>query len=139
MTMRNLAIWRSALLGLALLAGTPSSHAQIKDQDQRRAWFYLQHLSIEAQSIEGCIALRTAESVAQGLPSEHKEAWAKFDNLTDELAREVERYVQKYGKLMTNEKSSYTFTHTVWEVVITVGQEKARKPTKESCDKLLPN
>lgn len=137
--MRNRAIWLSALVGLALLIQPPASHAQIEDQDQRRAWFYLQHLSIEAQSTESCIALRTAGSVAQGLPSEHKEAWAKYHGLTDELAREVERYVQKYAKLMAAEGSSYSFTHNVWEVVIRVGQEKARKATKESCDKLLPN
>lgn len=137
MAMRNLAIWRSALLGLALLMQPLSSQAQIKDPDQRRAWFYLQHLSIEAQSLEGCIALRTVESTAKGLPSEHKSSWAKYHRLTDELAREVERYVQKYGKLSASE-SSYSFTHSVWEVVIRVGQEKAREPTKETCDKLLP-
>ncbi len=115
------------------------TNAEIADPVQRRAWFYLQHLSVEINSIENCIISDAVDAVARNLPSNRPAKAAlrrKYVKVADELGREVESYVNAYLHLFPNE-TKYSYSHDVWRVVARVGAQQAREATASGCMKYV--
>jgi len=98
-----------------------SADAQIRDNEQKKAWFYLQHLAGEAEQIDSCIILQLAVNPKYNSALARKRYYA----ITDELSREAEAYIKKYAALVegTNE-TPHAFAYRVWSAALSVGARK---------------
>jgi hypothetical protein len=64
----------------------PGALGQITDPEQRKAWFYLQHVAGEAAELSNCIL----EMMVREPKFNPKESWMKYYTIADELGREIE-------------------------------------------------
>ena len=84
----------------------PLSRAELEDPEQKRHWFYLQTLAMHLGNHLACIVHRQ--------PS--KEVWPKYHRMTDELAQEIETYIERYEHKRPPQQSLYSFKLNVWRV-----------------------
>lgn len=126
---------RRTIIICALIVLSLPAQAQLENAEQRRAWFYLQHLAGEAKLVDRCILLRTADLGAPKFDATN--AWIKYRKITDELTAEIERYVAKYADSHGKGETVRAFTYYVWATTLMAGDDKGKEANSRLCGPIL--
>ncbi len=126
---RKISRWFTQFVCISLAGATvfsPRAKAEyiLKDPEQRKSWYYLQHLAMEIAEADTCITTQPSRSRT---PKRDQELYKELGQQTAELADVIEAYVAKYASKTNPDESVSAFRYRVWSVTLRVGEENARK------------